>query len=268
MFRRHWLISILLIAVGLAGCGPKAGDTITVDLPGGAEMEFVWVEPGTFTMGSPDSEPGRDSDEGPQHEVTISRGFYLGKYEVTQGEWVSVMGTMPWWVDSFVQSNASHPAEYVSWDDAQTFIERLNTAAGKDMYRLPSEAEWEYACRAGTSTRWSFGDDESQLGDYVWYRDNVWNVGLHYAQPVGMKLPNPWGLYDMHGNVFEWCHDWWYRVYTEESLIDPTGPSSGSDRVLRGGYFSNGAHAVRSARRGYDSPDFRGGVGFRLLRTP
>ena len=228
-------------------------------------MAFVWIEPGVFQMGSDDG----DSDERPVHEVELSRGFWLGKYEVTQGEWESVMGETPWSVSNYVRSNSSHPAAYISWHDVQEFIEKLNNAAGSSVYRLPSEAEWEYACRAGTQTRWSFGDDEGQLTHYAWYDDNAWDVGKEYAQPVGTKRPNPWGLYDMHGNVYEWVQDWYISSYYNSSpRIDPQGPtSSGSIRVLRGGAFSSRAQSVRSAGRRDGSPGGRGGnVGARLLR--
>ena len=240
---------------------------IIVELPGGETLEMVWIDPGTFTMGSPSSEVGRDDDEGPQHEVTISQGFYLGKYEVTQGQWESVMGTTPWGGLDYVRSNLNHPAAHISWEDMEGFVGRLNDAAGEAIYRLPSEAEWEYACRAGTTTRWSFGDDESQLGDYAWYRENALNVRLEYAQPVGTKLPNPWRLYDMHGNVWEWCQDW-SGVYSSGSQVDPMGPATGSYRVVRGGGFNRIARLVRSADRSNGSPTIRFGyVGFRLLRT-
>jgi formylglycine-generating enzyme required for sulfatase activity/Mg-chelatase subunit ChlD len=228
-------------------------------LSGGATMEFVWIEPGTFTMGSPSSEPGRDSDEGPQHEVTISQGFYLGKFEITQAQWESVMGNNP---SAFDGSN--RPVEQVSWNDLQAFIQRLNEAAGEALYRLPTEAEWEYTARAGTTTRWSFGDDESQLGDYAWYSGNNSPSG---TKEVGTKLPNPWGLYDMHGNVWEWVQDW-IGSYTSGSQIDPTGPSPGSVRVVRGGGFGSFARSVRSASRRGDAPGSRGDFhGARLLRT-
>ena len=249
----------------------KAGTGKTFSLPGGAEMEFVWIEPGMFQMGSPESERSGSSwaeNEGPVHEVEISRGFWLGKYEVTQGEWEAVMGTRPWSGKSHVRSNPSHPAVYISWDDVQGFIDKLNDAAGEVVYRLPSEAEWEYACRAGTSTRWSFGDDENQLTHYAWYEDNAWDAGKEYAQPVGTKRPNPWGLYDMHGNVWEWVQD---RAdddyYNRSPRVDPLGPTSGFHRVFRGGDFHFFAQALRSAGRGGYSPSGRdGSVGVRLLR--
>ena len=229
-------------------------------------MDFVYISPGTFTMGSPSNESGRGSDEGPQHDVTISEGFYLGKYEVTQGQWEAVMGTTPWSSQSYVQTNVNHPAVYVSWNDVQSFVQKLNAAAGDSLYRLPREAEWEYACRAGTTGRWSFGDDESQLTNYAWYRDNAWNVGEQYAHAVGIKLPNSWELYDMHGNVWEWCQDW-YGSYSSDAQTDPMGSSTGSERVIRGGDFVISAQGVRSARRFRGFPSGRySSIGFRLLR--
>ena len=227
-------------------------------------MEFVWIEPGVFQMGSDSG----SSNERPVHEVEISQGFYLGKYEVTQGEWESVMGTTPWSGKSRVQENSSHPAVYISWNDVQRFVDKLNVAAGSAVYRLPSEAEWEYACRAGTSTRWSFGDDESELTHYAWYDANAWDVGEKYGHAVGTKLPNPWGLYNMHGNVWEWVQDWYSSSYYNSSpRVDPPGPTSGSFRVGRGGYYMDAARFVRSAFRGYTSPGNRaGGLGARLLR--
>ncbi len=134
------------------------------------------------------------------------------------------------------------------------------------MYRMPTEAEWEYACRAQTTTNYSFGDESQLLGDYAWYRTNTWESGLHFAQPVGLLLPNPWGLYDMHGNVWEWVHDWSGR-YPEESQVDPTGPMTGRFRSVRSGIFMAGAMGQRSAFRYGGAQDFPdGGVGLRLLR--
>ena len=253
--------------IGQAVNGSGGGE-LAVSLPGGAEMEFVWIEPGVFQMGSPDTEAGRWDSEGPVHEVEISRGFWLGKYEVTQGQWEAVMEETPWSGRSGVRENSSHPAVYISWDDVHAFIGRLNDAAGDSLYRLPTEAEWEYACRAGTSTRWSFGNDESDLTDYAWYEDNAEDAGEDYAHAVGTKLPNGWGLYDMHGNVWEWVQDKWDKDYYNSSpRIDPPGPTSGSRRVSRGGSFVDDAQYVRSAYRinsPSDWPNFDKGV--RLLR--
>ena len=249
--------------------GQKVGQKeITADLPGRAEMAFVYIGPGTFTMGSPDSDPWGAAWEKPQHEVTITRGFYLGKYEVTQGQWEAVMGTTPWAGRGDVLENPDHPAVYVSWEDVQGFIEALNLAANGDLYRLPTEAEWEYACRAGTTARWSFGDDDSLAGDYAWYLENASERGEDYAHRVGTKKPSPWGLYDMHGNVWEWCRDWYASTYYSTSPgVDPQGPESGTFRVVRGGFFGRHAQHVRSALRDSPPPSARDGrVGFRLLK--
>ncbi|MCC7261780.1 MAG: formylglycine-generating enzyme family protein, partial [Candidatus Latescibacteria bacterium] len=197
------------------------GKTLTATLRNGASLEFVWIEPGTFMMGSPASEPGRGSDEGPRHPVTLTKGFYLGKDLITQRQWTAVMGTQPWSGRKYVQPHPDHPAVYISWNDLQELVAKLNADTGEALYRLPSEAEWEYACRAGTSTRWSFGDDEGRLRKYAWYEINAWNAGVQYAPAVGTKLPNPWGLFDMHGNVFEWIEDWYANYYPNTEQINP-----------------------------------------------
>ena len=250
------------------GQGASPRDEQRFSLSNGVEMEFVWIEPGLFQMGSPCPEPGRDSDEGPVHEVEISKGFWLGTYEITQRQWAVVMGTTPWsrWI---VGEGSSHPAVGISWYNVQEFIDRLNAAAGEALYRLPTEAEWEYACRAGTQTRWSFGDNESQLRHYAWYRDNATDVREGYGHAVGTKSPNLWGLYDMHGNVHEWVQDWYdFDYYNRSPLVDPLGPSSGYFRVIRGGYFNYHALGVRSAYRTGRSPDESSPyIGGRLLRV-
>jgi formylglycine-generating enzyme required for sulfatase activity len=253
----------------------QTGDTATFDLPGGATIEMVWIEPGTFIMGTTEEQKQAMISEGweddferelPAHEVTITRGFWLGKYELTQGQWESVMGTTPWSGRDYVQERASNPAAWISWEDVQAFIGVLNEMEGSEVYRLPTEAQWEYACRAGSTTRWSFGDDESMLGEYAWYDANAWNVGEKYAHEVGAKLPNPWGLHDMHGNVWEWCWDW-YGTYSSGAQVDPMGPSSGSYRVVRCGDFGYYAWSTRSANRSYLTPGFHiYHVGARLVR--
>ena len=258
-------IALLILCLAAISCDKKEARTFS--LPGGAEMAFVWIAPGVFQMGSDRGV----SDEKPVHEVEISTGFWLGQYEVTQGQWKAVMGTTPWAGRAGVRANSSHPAVYISWSDVQAFVGRLNASAGSSVYRLPSEAEWEYACRAGTQTRWSFGDDASQLGDYAWYSANAGgDVGKGYAQPVGTKRPNAWGLYDMHGNVWEWVQDWYGRDYYNSSpRVDPLGPSSSSysARVRRGGPFDRFVEYLRSAQRRPASPDYRdAGIGVRLVR--
>ena len=160
---RHILLTSLVAAAPL-----YADPEVTVDLPGGAAMDFVWIEPGTFTMGSPESEEGRRDNEGPQHEVTIGHGYYLAKHEITQGQWRSVTGTTPWSGRNAAQEGATIPALYITWDDVQAMVSLLNEDARQLRYRLPTEAEWEYACRAGTTGRWSFGDDEEELWKHEW----------------------------------------------------------------------------------------------------
>jgi len=257
------LILVMLIMIVSTGCVPEE---ITVDLPGGEKMDFVWIEPGTFVMGSPAVEPERNGDEGPQHQVTISRGFYLGKQEVTQGQWAAVMETRPWAGKRHIEESARNAASFLKWVDVQEFIRRLNQAAGEEIFRLPREAEWEYACRAGTTTRWSFGDDGSKVSEYAWYRENAWEQGEKFPHVTGLKLPNPWGLYDMHGNVWEWCQDW-YGKYSQASQTDPIGPESGSLRVARGGHFTSHARFVRSAARlSHKEKVPSHAIGVRLLR--
>ena len=238
----------------------------TFTLPGDVDLEMAWVEPGTFLLGSVESEPGRWDDEGPQHEVTLTRGFFLGKYAVTQEVWANVMGARPWARQDYVLENPVHPAVYVSWEDAQAFVKRLNVDEASSSYRLPTESEWEYACRAGTTTPWSFGEDEAEIGDYAWYRGNAWDAGEPYAHPVGAKLSNPLGIHDMHGNVWEWVSDW-HGDYSAEPKTDPQGPEKGTIRVLKGSGFSSLARAVRSAfRYGYTPKRRFHCIGFRLLR--
>ena len=260
-----WMLLGLSPAAAQRARGPgkrAIGQPLTAQLPGGAEMVFVWIEPGTFAMGSPESEPEL-RNERPQHQVTITRGFYLGKYEVTQEQWEAVMGTRPWEDKNWVHSHPRHPAVYISWDAAEEFVARLNQSAGEGTYRLPTEAEWEYACRAGTVTRWSFGEGETRPGEHAWYRGNI-GEGIH-ARPVGTKRPNPWGLHDMHGNVWEWCSDWYGSDYYRSSAkVDPEGPASGSARVLRGGSWVTNPWYCRSAYRLWITPECRFSIfGFR-----
>jgi formylglycine-generating enzyme required for sulfatase activity len=248
------------------------GQTLTARLPGGATMEFVWIEPGTFMMGSPESEEGRSDNEGLQHKVTISRGFYLGKFEITQWQWELVMGTHPWVGQNYMQANANHPAVYISWNDLQEFLRKLNQAEEAEVYRLPTEAEWEYSCRAGTTSRWPFGNRESDLNAYAWYSANAWEAGLQYAQPMGQRQPNTWGLYDMLGNVLEWCQDS-YGDYLGGWRTDPLGPAplgpaDNDTHVGRGGSFSSASRQTRSAYRVDLFEDARSSnIGARLLRT-
>ena len=224
------------------------------------------IPAGTFMMGSPESELYRKDDE-TQHKVTISKAFYMQTTEVTQGQWKAVMGTEPWKGEDYVKEGRHYAASYVSWNDAVAFCKKLSEIEGKT-YRLPTEAEWEYACRAETKTTWSFGNDEKVLGDYAWYRENAWDIDEKYAHQVRQKKPNAFGLYDMHGNVYEWCHDYYGEdYYKQSSEKDPTGPRSGSDHVVRGGSVFANVSWIRSASRSRYGADYRNyDLGFRLVR--
>jgi len=230
------------------------------------DMEFVKIPAGEFMMGSPSSEKDRFTDEVPFHKVTIKESYYyLGKFEVTQKQWEAVMGDNP---SHFKGDDL--PVEMVSWNDIQEFIEKLNKMEGTDKYRLPSETEWEYACRAGTTTRYSFGDDESKLGDYACYDKNSGSfLQSHSTHAVGQRKPNPWSLYDMHGNVYEWCQDTWHENYKGAPSDGRVWEDeSSSNRVVRGGSWINDDRDCWSARRVRNEPDDRlNHLGFRLLMT-
>ena len=240
---------------------------IAVELAPGVLLDMVWIEPGVFTMGSPLDEQGRNDDEGPQFEVRLTQGFYLSQCEITQHQWTAVTGERPWSRHvGEVEEGPDRPAVYISWEDVQEFIAALNATAGGQVYRLPTEAEWEYAGRAGTATPWSFGDVEKHLDLHAWWTDNISLTGRTAAQPVGLKVPNPWGLYDMHGNVWEWVGDW-LGSYPEGLQTDPQGPTEGTARVFRGGSFKDAASLSRSAQRCWNAPDLRfSHVGVRLVR--
>jgi len=251
---------------------PDAGDELTINLPGDVPLVLVYVPAGTFMMGRYPGEQDSDVNEDPQHSVTIAQGFYMGKYEVTQQQWLAVMGSWPGEVPSSDRGlGDTYPAYLISWDDAKNFITVLNThitntSQGPATVRLPSEAEWEYACRAGTTTRFYWDDDPSYtlIDDYAWYSGNN---SLFGSKPVGGKLPNAFGLYDMSGNVWEWCEDDWHDSYTGAPVNGSIWVDNprGSYRVLRGGYYLNTATACRSACRRNDPLDNRvNAFGFRV----
>ena len=233
-----------------AGASPPVIPAFTPDL-----TRYAYIPPGIFTMGSPATEQDRYSEEGPETVVTLTKGFWIGKYEVTQGDYLAVTGANP----SYFAGDLNRPVEQVTWYEATNYCARLTAqerSAGRLpagwAYRLPTEAEWEYAARAGTTTRFSYGDDPgyTQLGNYAWYVANSGNT----THPVGQKQPNPWGLFDMHGNVWEWCLDWYGSSLPGGSVTGPMGPASGSGRVLRGGSWFHGGLYSRSAFRGYYAP--------------
>ena len=242
--------------------------THTADLNASVAMEMIWVHPGSFTMGQSDI-----SNASPEHNVTLTKGFYLGKYEVTQAQYEAVMtgnsdglsATPSNW-----PNNADRPVEQVSWDDIQKFLTRLNAQEAGNIpagwaYVLPTEAQWEYACRAGTTTAYSWGDAiTSDDANYNW--DGDWNTGSDFKETrdVGQYSANSWGFFDMHGNVWEWTADW-YAAYSSEAQTDPEGPATGSSRVLRGGSWSLTGSGLRSADRHLNYPSFRASnIGFRV----
>ena len=233
----------------------RAGQVIKdcVDCP-----EMVVIPAGSFEMGSYD-----DAGSRPVHRVNIA-GFLLAKTEVTQGQWRAVMGSNP---SYFGTCGDDCPVERVSWKEGQEFAQRLSQKTGKP-YRLPSEAEWEYAARAGRNTKWSFGDNKSQLSDYAWFRDNSQSK----TQRVAQKRPNAFGLFDMHGNVWEWTQDCWHGNYTgapADGSAWTTACLDSNYRVLRGGSWNYGPQNLRSANRNRDTPDDRNiNYGLRLARTP
>lgn len=224
---------------------------------------FRWIVPGQFLMGSPREEPERLDDE-VQHAVRLNRGYWLAATSCTQALWAAVMDNNP----SHFSDDANNPVEQVSWDDANDFVSRLNTGVSELHARLPTEAQWEYACRAGTTTAFSFGDELTSAqvnydGNYP-YADGAKGLFRERTVAVGSLPPNGWGLYEMHGNVWEWCADW-HGPYLEGPQVDPAGPDSGTGRVLRGGSGNNGGRSARSAYRGAGEPGRRGNVvGFRL----
>ena len=242
------------------------------DLAGTLRASWIKIEAGSFTMGSPDSEAGRESDED-QVRVSISKPFEIMSTEVTQSQWFDVMGdnpsafSKPEDCDDYVEVGGeglcpNHPVEKVSWNEVQRFIGKLNEREeGSAHYRLPTEAEWEFAARGGTETAYSFGNDVSELGRYAWFKNNSGGR----TRAVGLKGPNPYGLYDVHGNVWEWVQD----AYSErlKGGVDPL-KSSGVHRVVRGGDWGIFARVLRSANRLSGDPGWGSfGVGFRLVRT-
>lgn len=294
MFRLFIVVLLLFVGCGSdTPVGPEPetepepgpdhtiGDFI-VDLPNDTKMAFMKVEPGTFLMGDRFAAYA-DDDERPMHEVTLTRGFFLGKYEVTRGQWASVLGrsALPE-VPDYVNSD-DYPVSNVSWEDCQLFIEKLNQQSNSNVYRLPTEAEWEYAARAGTTTdwpqtHWAILDSvtnrpisgEPLVVDFIWYEKN----SDKQIQVVGIKKPSPWGFYDIFGNVAEWVNDW-DSVYSNEPQTDPTGPDTPrepvlahTNRMIRGGSAVSNIVDTRSSARFFDRPDKRDiNIGFRLVRN-
>ena len=273
--RKLVLILVGIVAVGLSRGGREAvsggppaavappaptaapdvtGPTFTLDLGSQVTMRLMLIPAGTFRMGSPDDEADRAKDEGPQREVAISKPFYLGVHEVTQQQYEQVIGKNP-----SRHKGPENPVESVTWSEAAEFCRKVSDLAGRTV-RLPTEAEWEYACRAGAHGRFSFGADEKALDDHAWYAGNSGKK----PHPVAGKKPNRFGLHDMHGNVFEWCADW-HGAYGGAAGVDPRGPESGKARVVRGSGFFGKPDQLRSATRFKGPPTCRAcHIGFRV----
>jgi formylglycine-generating enzyme required for sulfatase activity len=250
---------------------PESNTPATKQIQNSIGMQFVLISKGRFLMGSPPDEEDRSDDE-QQHEVLLSRDFYLGVYEVTQSQYEAAMEeNLSYFQGTQVlgEDTSRHPVDSVSWEDAVEFCQRLaerpEEKKANRKYRLPAEAEWEYACRAKsrTPTQFSFGIYDTQLGGYAWYTANSKKM----THPVGVKLPNKFGLHDMHGNVWEWCSDWYDdKYYASSTDADPRGPDSGTSRVLRGGSWYDVPLYVRSARRNSAPPAHRNrNNGFRVV---
>ena len=288
------VMSIFLVSNFGCSTTPQATVAAPKTFTNSLGMKFVKIPSGSFMIGSDVSasevenqyggKEGFYKDEHPQHRVTISKPFYMQSTEITVGQWrlfiqdidyktEAETGGGAWifagaklefkegyyWDNPGFEQSEKNPVTCVSWNDIQAFVKWVNSKEGKT-YRLPTEAEWEYACRAGSTTRFCFGNDKDRLGEYAWYRNNS---GKH-PHPVGGKKPNSWGLHDMHGNVSEWCQDW-YGGYTAASVTDPKGPASGSDRVARGGSWLGNARFCSSPFRYWFAPRSRlSGLGFRL----
>jgi formylglycine-generating enzyme required for sulfatase activity len=250
------LAFVLLWAVGSGGSGQEgtgaglqesikaSAERVALDLGGGVKLELVLIRPGSFMMG--DEKGG--NDEKPVHKVNITKPFYMGQYKVTQQQWEAVMGANP-----STAKDPKNPVERVNWDDCQAFLKKLNGKFGSQTvkFSLPTEAQWEYACRAGKATQYCFGDKKSDLGRYAWYLENS-KGKIH---PVGEKKPNAWNLYDMQGDAWEWCADWYNKAYYKPSLAnDPTGPASGTFRVCRGSNWESMAVDCRCAFRVFALP--------------
>ncbi|WP_290867356.1 formylglycine-generating enzyme family protein [Aquabacterium sp.] len=260
----------MLLSVAMASAASL--DSVPREHVNSIGMRFIRIPAGSFEMGAANDDHEAGANEKPRHSVTISQDFYLGQFEVTQAQWEAVMGSSsfaqdrsnPFYDLPGMAARLNHPQNpaTVSWNDAQQFIQRLNQRESHARYRLPTEAEWEYAARAGTSSAYSFGDDPRQLWRHAWYGENFATGSTH---AVGQKLPNPWGLYDVHGNVWEWVQDWYAERYSAAAVTDPGGPTSGSSKVVRGGSWHETSGSWRTSFRKPYAPTYRGiSIGFRL----
>jgi formylglycine-generating enzyme required for sulfatase activity len=251
---------IMACVVVLAEGEPTNEHDVTVVMQGAGAMTFRLLPAGRFTMGAPKSERGSNDDERPVHEVVISQPFYLGVFEVTCAQWKLVMGALP----AEAGDDPTAAVSGVLWEDCQSFIRKL-AELDFGRFRLPTEAEWEYACRAGTTSRFYWGDDPdySKADAYAWHKGNADNR----THPVGLKEPNSWGLYDMSGNAWEWCSDW-YGPYPAGKQVDPSGPKEGKVHILRGNGRRWDPRFCRSANRWYRAEGHTTGLRLVLVQKP
>jgi len=255
------ILAILLLSISLTSpthtaAPPSTQPTdLTLDLGHDTFIKLVLIPAGTFMMGSPPDEKDRSANESPQHQVRISKPFYMAITPVTQKQWKAVMVQFPTANGKFVQLNDENAMAMISWADANEFCRRLS-AKTRQTVKLPTEAQWEYACRAGSQTRYYFGDDPdlSALPDHAWFDKNI--ASEQYPHRVAQKKPNAWGLYDMHGNVNQWCSDY-LGTYPIRPVTDPPGPATGTFRVFRGGSFMTDSKLCRDAARNRNKPTVR-----------
>ena len=245
----------------------KAPKEMTLDLGNDVKMKFVLIPAGKFAMGSPKDERGRKDGEGPQHEVTITRPFYMGACEVSQQQWLAIMDIKPWEGKISGKEGDQYSASWLNCHEAMEFCEKLSKKTGKKV-NLPTEAQWEYACRAGSDKMFCFGDDLSKLGEYTWFTENSRKVDEPYAHAIGTKKPNAWGLYDMHGNVWEWCRDKYSKdFYASGNKVDPENTGDSPFQAVRGGSWHNDFVWLRSAARcSWNGKNYRHyNYGFRVM---
>jgi formylglycine-generating enzyme required for sulfatase activity len=244
-----------LCVLGIMTLGLEANQTPSTAGSSVSTFEFVKIEPGSFSMGCSPGDSLCDADEFPAHPVRLTKPYEMGKYEVTQAQWQAIMGNNP----SAFKGDDKRPVERVTWDEVKEFLNHLNERKDGYRYRLPTEAEWEYAARAGTT-----GPNYGPIDEIAWYQGN----SDKHTHPVGLKKPNAWGLYDMQGNVYEWTEDW-YGDYTSDAATDPTGVESGGDRIPRGGSWMSTPRGIRTSNRNLNEPDNRDhNIGFRIAREP
>jgi formylglycine-generating enzyme required for sulfatase activity len=265
MMRSIFVTLVVALAVSLP-CQAQPKSDPPKSFTNSIGMKFAWIPPGTFSMGSPKEEKQRNPDEA-QHKVKLTKGFYMGVSAVTQEQWKEIVEKSP----SIFTGEKDLPADSVSWNDCQEFIKKLKEK-DKKAYRLPTEAEWEYACRAGSTTPFHFGETLTQkqanfLGEDANDKDKK-TLALLKPSPVNRFPANAWGLYDMHGNLSQWCQDW-YGEYPQKDAVDPQGPMKGRNRLLRGGSWFDTADRCRSACRSWAEPAFRNSSnGFRICCFP